>query len=357
MKELKCAFCEQMLNDEEKFEFDGTVMCKHCFDANTVICYHCGKRIWREDNDGNRDIPLCNRCYDNHYTNCEECGRLVSYDDACYFTDDDYPYCHECYDRINSKSIHDYSYKPEPLFYGSGHLFMGVELEIDHGGESCEKAEDILCIANPDDDRLYIKHDGSIEDGFEMVSHPMTLDYHSNHMCWRDIFSKAIELGYHSHKTSTCGLHIHVSRSALGKDYEHIEDTVARIVFFVEKHWDKLLKFSRRTEENINRWASRYGISKNTKETYKNAKDRHMGRYVAVNLENYNTVEFRLFRGTLRYETFIATLQLIQHICDTCIKLTDNKLEKQTWDEFVKDIQYDELINYLKLKELYTEVI
>lgn len=356
MKELKCAFCDEMLNDENQYEFDGTIMCKHCLDANTVVCQHCGTRIWREDNEGNIDKPLCTSCYDAHYTHCEDCGRILAFDDAYYFDDNDYPYCRECYERINSRAIHDYGYKPEPKFYGSGPLFMGVELEVDIGGEINENAEKVLDIANNDADRLYIKHDGSIEDGFEMVSHPMTLDYHTNIMCWQAVFDKVIDMGYRSHQTSTCGLHIHVSRSALGTCYEEIEDTVARIVFFVEKHWDKLLKFSRRTEANINRWASRYGISENTKETYKNAKDKHMGRYVAVNLENYNTVEFRLFRGTLKYETFIATLQIIQQICDTCKKLTDDKLEKLSWDKFVKTIKHPELIDYLKSKNIYMEV-
>ena len=58
-----------------------------------------------------------------------------------------------------------------------------------------------------------------------------------------------------------------------------------------------------------------YGdISVRIETTHKNAKDKHLGRYVAVNLENYNTIEFRIFRGTLNYKTFIATLQLIDEI-------------------------------------------
>jgi len=34
-------------------------------------------------------------------------------------------------------------------------------------------------------------------------------------------------------------------------------------------------------------------------------------RYQAVNFENRNTVEFRLFRGTLNYTTFMATLEIV----------------------------------------------
>ena len=183
----------------------------------------------------------------------------------------------------------------------------------------------------------------------------MTLDYHTNHMNWQEVMKTASDLGYRSHQTQTCGLHIHVSRSAFGKDYNAQEDVISRIIHFVEMHWNELLKFSRRTEENINRWASRYGISTTAKDTYKNAKEKHYGRYVAVNLENYTTIEFRLFRGTLRYKTFLAALQLVDEICTTAIKLTDKELECMSWTDFVSRItdNKSELIDYLKAKRLY----
>ena len=129
---------------------------------------------------------------------------------------------------------------------------------------------------------------------------------------------------------------------------------IARIVHFVELHWNEILKFTRRTEENINRWAARYGISTKAKDTYKNAKDNRRGRYVAVNLENDNTIEFRIFRGTLRYATFVSTLQLVYEICRFAIMLTDIELENMSWAEFVSKIDPDkkELLQYLEDKKL-----
>ena len=188
----------------------------------------------------------------------------------------------------------------------------------------------------------------------------MALDYHINNMNWNEIFTKAIEMGYRSHQTCTCGLHIHINRTAFGEDAEIQEAVIGRIVFFVEKHWNELVKFSRRTAENLNRWAAKYAtISDTTKETYKKAKDKRLGRYVAVNLENYNTVEFRLFRGTLCYKTFIATLQLVYEICRFAIMLSDRELEEMSWSDFVLKISPDkkELIEYLKSKRLYVNEI
>ena len=234
---------------------------------------------------------------------------------------------------------------------------MGVELEIDKGGELNQNAQNILSIANEDANRLYAKHDGSIYDGFEMVSHPMSLEYHMSTMPWEAIFDKAKELGYYSHQTKTCGLHIHVSRDALGDNYEAEEETIGRIIFFVEKHWNQLLTFSRRSADNMSRWASRYGISDTAKNTYENAKKTHLGRYVAVNLENDATVEFRLFRGTLKYDTFIAALQLVSDICHLAVRSSDEDFEQLSWAEFIAKIplEHQELIEYLKEKNLYEE--
>ena len=355
--ELKCSVCEAELTVQTVCEFDGIIMCADCLDERTVLCDNCQKRIWRDDAEGDSNHVLCYHCYDYHYTICENCGRLVHNDDTYYEDDNsDYAYCYDCYQRLQESPIKNYNYKPEPIFYGSGDLFYGVELEIDKGGEDSLNAQILLDVANYNVERIYCKHDGSINNGFEIVSHPMSLDYHINNMNWLDVFEKAVQMDYRSHNTNTCGLHIHCSRSAFGKGSDEIDQTIGRIVFFVEKHWNELVKFSRRTSENLNRWAAKYAtISNTTEETYKKAKDKCMGRYVAVNLENYDTVEFRLFRGTLNYKTFIATLQLVDEICYQAIHLSDKEMENMSWSDFVSRIlpKKRELIEYLKYKRLY----
>lgn len=353
-KELACNECGRSLGGETVIEFEDNLFCEECFRRLTVVCSCCERRIWRENAEGDSFTRLCEHCYEYEYTHCERCGMLIHNNDARYEDDSDYPYCQECYERIMNNPIKSYYYKPEPTFFGEGSLFYGIELELDQGGEVSSNAQKLLDYANQDNDYIYAKHDGSLSNGFELVTHPMTLDHHINEVDYSGLFKMAIAMGYRSHQTETCGLHIHVNRSAFGESHEEQEEVIARIVFFVENHWNELLKFSRRTEYAINRWASRYGISENAKNTYKKAKERHLGRYVAVNLENYDTIEFRLFRGTLRYQTFIATLQLVDEICHTCTYLNDEELEGLSWSSFVLGI-YDkpELVEYLKSKRLY----
>ena len=359
-KNIICSECGAVLTEETVHNFEGHIMCEECFNRCTVTCDNCNQRIWRDRAEGDSNYTLCSHCYEYNFTSCEDCGRLIPNDEAFYEDGEDYPYCRECFEKLNDNSIKNYNYKPEPIFYGSGNLFYGVELEVDKGGEIHSNAQKLIDIANKNEERIYCKHDGSINDGFEMVSHPMTLDYHINNMNWLDVFEKAVEMDYRSHNTSTCGLHVHVSRSAFGKSYDEQELAIGRVVFFVEKHWNELVKFSRRTMDNLNHWAARYAtISNTTEETYKKAKDKRLGRYVAVNIENYNTIEFRLFRGTLRYKTFIATLQLVDEICYCAINMTDKEIEDMSWLDFVSIIapKKAELIEYLKEKRLYVNEV
>jgi len=327
------------------------LLCPACLE-NTAVCRECGTRIRLSDNAGTDLHPLCRTCFDRYYTTCARCGALLRVGTA--LEAGDHAYCGSCKDWIIRHGIREYAFKPQPIFYGSGPLYMGVELEIDGAGEDNYNAQELSNIANRDWERLYCKHDGSLDDGFELVTHPMTLECHQAEMPWAEVMQKAIQLGYTSHQARTCGLHVHVSRRAFGQT-EHEQDAcIARILYFVEKNWDELLKFSRRTESQLRRWAARYGYKDQPQDILDHAKKGcHSGRYTCVNLQNEDTIEFRIFRGTLKYNTLIATLQLVQRICNAAICLSDGEIQTMAWTTFVAGIREPELIQYLKERRLY----
>lgn len=349
-KERPCEMCGEEHPVEALIEFGDIPMCEPCLESSTVICQHCGTRIWNDDNAGDEDTPLCQHCYDRYYISCDECGRVILESQAYY---DNGPLCSCC--SRDSKVIHDYYHKPEPIFYGEDSRYFGVELEIDDAGESDRKAAEILDVANGNGlEHLYCKHDGSLDDGFELVTHPMTLDYHTEEMPWRGILAKAKELGYLSHQARTCGLHIHVNRTAFGANTTKQDACIARILYFFEKHWEELLKFSRRTQRQLERWAARYGYKEHPMEILDKAKSAYGDcRYTCVNLTNATTVEFRIFRGTLKLNTLIATLQLVDRICDAAINLSDEEIKELSWTTFVAGCLQPELVQYLKERQLY----
>ena len=349
-----CSICGRKYAEEELTLFAGDFFCENCLDEETVVCADCGERIWADQNSGNSGHPLCQRCFDRHYTNCERCGAVISNDEAYYLEDgDDYPYCESCYHILQNQVIHNYDYHPEPHFYGTGQRFFGVELEIDKGGEIGSNAEKILAVGNRNEEYFYCKHDGSLDDGFEIVSHPATAEYHLTQLPWKEVMAEAVSLGYRSHQACTCGLHIHISRDSFG-DTEAAQDAaIGRLLFFVEKHWNELLKFSRRTNRQLERWAARYGYKDTPQEMMDQAKNYHYGRYTCVNLTNSNTVEIRIFRGTLKYTTLAATIQLTNRLCSLVTALTDEELRSLSWSEFIASVREPELIQYLKERRLY----
>ena len=348
-----CTICGCEIEEDDNYSLiGGDMICESCADEECGYCDHCEELIYNENAFYDDSHYLCPHCFHNHYTRCCNCDAIISLDDTYYLHGD--RYCVDCYhdEEDECQSIHDYSYKPDPIFRGQGSRFFGVELEIDGAGKDDDFAEELLDIANRDSENLYIKTDGSLDDGMELVSHPMSLDYHKQ-FCWQEIMHTAIQQGYRSHNTSTCGLHVHVNRNCLGENQTEQDEVISRILFFVEKNWNELLRFSRRSEYSMNRWAARYGFEKTGREILDKAKKGNNGRYAAVNLCNYYTIEFRLFRGTLKYNTFIATLEFVNLIIQTAMDYTETELQKLSWSEFVSDISEPELITYLKERSLY----
>jgi len=182
----------------------------------------------------------------------------------------------------------------------------------------------------------------------------MSLDYHQSEMPWADILREAVSMGYRSHQSGTCGLHVHVSRDAFGSTASEQDAAIARVLYFFEKHWEELLKFSRRTSRQLDQWAARYGYKDHPREILDHAKKGGgRGRYSCVNLQNVETIEFRIFRGTLKLNTLIATLQLVDRVCDVAFYMTDDEVKSMSWTTFVAGCRAPELVQYLKERRLY----
>ena len=360
MELVICHTCGDISPKEETVELGGKYLCSECIDHETFICDKCDTRFWNDDNAGDYDTRLCQTCYDNHYTRCGDCG-IVIRNDSVYYAEgsENEVYCYYCYVAPqNGAAIHNYSYKPAPVFYGldgSGRYF-GVELEVDDGGRDSDNAHHLLQVANRVTETIYIKNDGSLNNGFEIVTHPMTLDYHTNDMAWKPLTQKALRIGYKSHKTSTCGMHVHVNRTAFTEDATHQDLCISRILFIIERFWEELFRFSRRTKTQINSYSRRFGFRHEPAEILNTAKSSNFDRHTCLNLNNQHTIEFRIFKGTLKHNTIIATLQLVNYICDMAVSMTTDNVTGLSWADFVERIdssRYPELITYLKERRLY----
>lgn len=162
-EKIYCSHCGAVIDTDDYEELDGQIVCSDCVENHTTVCDCCGERIWSEDAEGDEYTYLCSYCYQNHYTRCSNCDSLIHNDDAYRLDGEDY--CRDCYEeeRGDYDLIHEYSYKPSPIFYGDDNRYYGIELEIDGAGKNDYYAEELLEIANASDAHIYTKSDGSLD--------------------------------------------------------------------------------------------------------------------------------------------------------------------------------------------------
>ena len=169
------------------------------------------------------------------------------------------------------------------------------------------------------------------------------------------------ENDYCSHDTSTCGLHVHLSREFLGEDETEQELNIAKLIILFDRWWDEyIVPFSRRNIDAITHWACKPSIecmSTDTEdEIFSKVKNyKAGGRYKSINLENEHTIEFRLFRGTLNFNTFIASLQFVVSITRFVKGIKLNDIFTVNWSDFLDCIDYVELKEYMRIRKLLKE--
>jgi hypothetical protein len=306
-----CPECDQRryssnrANVTTKVSADGRrlkeqTVCRVCA-WNYKPCHCCGHNFLPSlltDTAGRQDQKVCKRCLLNSYRQCPLCSdfahheymRLAPSGDAVCLN------CHEL--AANPHGIHGHSFRPKTKPLGHGPHFFGVELEVECPPDS--EVEDIAArIAKLMDGFVYIKRDGSLRYGMEIVTCPASLDEHRNR--WPLFFEK-MPRGLKSFRTTTCGLHVHCSRAPL----THL--TIGKMLAFMNQPENRTFIecMAQRTSEQY---------AKFTDKGVKDARLDDPDRYQAINTVNRDTVEFRLFKGTLRPQSFFKDIEF----CDALI--------------------------------------
>ena len=273
---------------------------------------------------------------------CEDCGELFNVGDM------EGDYCYSCSDSDSGDCtgvIHRYGYKPNLTFHITKNdtkkpLFLGIELEMEsRNGHRSEQAN-TLHLLNEDEDLFFMGEDCSINNGFEIITHPATLQFHLREFPWKDICQKMISMGARSHDVNSCGLHIHVN-----KEYFSTSELV-KLGLFVHTLTKPLSFLGRR--ERVN-WAKFKAIGKKGK---KNIHQNH-DRYEAINFIPEDTVEFRLYKGTLNFRTVLATIDMTSAICHFVKNFGSSKIinkKVETWQNFLvfaKSNHHKHFIKYM----------
>ena len=357
-----CENCENLTHyDFSNQTHDYKYICNDCLNSDYEICVHCGQIFENDEGSHNSDDDfVCNNCIENYYYTCESCGELVHQDNANYIDEEDSYICDECFLRYNEENgqilnYHEFSnwqlFKNEnennPPFY------IGFELEIIPQNGDTSKQGQVLQILK-ENLNVVMAHDGSLDyGGFEIISHPQTFKYiMKNKEKIKMTFEKLTELGYLSHNTNCCGLHFHITRP-------ENNDIIDRLWLILETYKQEIIRFSRRTPEKISEWArflSDYEENDNNKLKalyYIKKVNKQRVRYMALNNTNSKTIEFRFFRGTLKFETFMACVEFINNLMTLCSN-TKIPIQEITWDKLCKG----KYINaYIKERGILSNII
>lgn len=303
---------------------------------------------------------------------CARCHYSYLWRDLTYHGLIDGWVCPTCYeilqdeaDRENEEEepeLYDYSFKPTPIFlpkWTKDNLFLGVELETDtydHSHDTKIAIDQLWNLSTIHSKAFYLKQDGSLDYGFEIVTHPATLQYHQECFPWQEITTIVTSCSGKSHNTRTCGLHIHFNVDFYGSNTKEQNINTLKLLYLVERYWDRIATFSRRDSYSLNQWAKRYRkqFSNWTPEKLQIEKY-NAPRNAAVNITNEDTLEVRVFRGTLHLPTILATIEFVDYLARTAKATSIQKLQRIAWTRFVKKIDpkiYPHLTPYLIQRRL-----
>ncbi|WP_291567100.1 MULTISPECIES: amidoligase family protein [unclassified Clostridium] len=279
---------------------------------------------------------------------------LDSYSDHSYRRSFTAIFGETCNDSCDDpRYIKSYDYKPTKFNFNktvgdNDNLYLGIELEIDNGGKSEETAKYIQEFLG--EENCYIMSDGSLTNGLEITTHPCSLNYHKQ-LPYQELFTELIHKGYKSHDTQTCGYHIHVNRDYFSKDPTTQDLCITKVLYLIEKYWDEVVKIARR---GSNRFSRRFGIKENESMFELLIKAKGKGNYMTnskynmLNLDHKDTIEFRLFKGTLKYSTFIATMEFISNLVYICKVASLDNIQNIKFEDIINIKESEFLINYLK---------
>jgi len=195
--------------------------------------------------------------------------------------------------------------------------YYGLELEIEC---NCSSPSEVLdTVKDHLVDAWEFKRDGSLVNGIEFESQPITLNLWLTGRGDQDFlrFIKHLPKDCRSHDTVTCGLHIHVNRNSF-KDEDEVDDA-SKIYYFVNKYQKQLEKLGRR------KWNNYCQAGEIAFKNY----DIWGERKEALNITNSKTLEFRLFKGTLYVPTIKASISLVAAICEIVPQFSKVELENE----------------------------
>lgn len=309
--------------------YDG-VLCTECFgeiEDSLRACDNCNAYDFEDESyySESRNELLCRSCEQENYVECDSCGSDYR---------ESREHRHRCSESEVS-GVYYYSYKPKAIFYGRDKYHFGIELEMEAPDESDALSDGVQIIKSRLGERVYLKEDSSINYGFEMVTHPHSLQEFQTNFDWSTL-GVLSKVGWRSWETSTCGLHVHVSRTAFERNHNR-----------VNRHQLAFIKFVYDNERPVQALAGRVsGYAKfgdKGRLVTKLEEGIGDGHFSAVNTEPEDTLEIRVFRGSLNPTRVLAGIEFVHAAIEhTRHMKVEPKKKPMAWTKFISYVTANE---------------
>lgn len=313
-----CAMCIHYVRES------GHLTLETCFECENISVSRWGHTHQYYDS---YEGGLCEDCHQEYVDE----GAIEMCDDCeSWFVSDEGRCC-------TPRLIHSYSHKPEPQFkpalpntvavgyserrrygrtptkwrdYRTREIIenatlarYGVELEFEIHNNTDRDIAQYIREYDPSETTVVAKYDGSLNYGIELNFHPRSLESWADYALELDKFLQGlIDRGCRADKERSTGIHIHSNRMAYDSPSH-----VWRVLKLVGDHEDEVIEFARRR--------SSYASFENIKE---NALMLAFRKYYGDHFDAVNatghTLEFRVFRSSLRAGRVLANIQLIDSI-------------------------------------------
>lgn len=361
-KYITCSSCGENILIDDSYNHDGDSYCNDCYNREIGTCHYCEETYHRNEliQCEINDEVYCHDCYCRNFTTCECCDAMIYNDDSYYSERDGCTYCENCYRHNEVDGVHSYDYRPDKFIYyrsenerqnddNNKNGYFGIEIEVENTNDS-----DVAETVDNLPDFVYAKDDGSLQNGFEIVSHPATYQWlKKNADRWMDILNIRKQ-GYRSYNTNTCGIHIHLSKNYFTSLHLYKFLTM----FYKPENAKFILRISQRVKAKFDEWAAVKETNPDNNLVYKaKNKSGNYNRYTAVNLQNRHTIEIRIFRGTLNPRSFWKNIEFLQALIEYTKNATLNEIDEAHFLTYVYSHkrEYINLYNWLWDKKFYED--
>jgi hypothetical protein len=342
--------------------------CQECLDnGQTCANLGCAERFERDPETGQtaqiRENGLCDDCHLSGYYRCTSCAGIHSDQTGRASLT-----CVTCRRTATGVVMMGYHHTqdrqrliPDRWSMQNGGRMLGFELEVECGNDA--KRQEFMLLMKDHFGVLLrgFERDGSLSvgGGVEMITQATGLPA---------IVDKAVSIprikGVKSHDTTTCGLHVHVSREGLT-----IADEARIVGLFSSTGMTEFLQgMARRPFNDYCRQLNRRTVAERcgydcgglgNLVSHKKAGRRvpkatgHFDHH-AVDFSHEKTVEFRLFRGTLFGESIAACLEFSNAVVSFA-RLGGNPLKNVAAEEFMAFVNSPRMATDTKLLRKYVE--